>query len=602
MTDPESAHTDSAVIEGLSLPAIRLLVLERMLWIWGVLGGIIVAIVAVDDLAEGRYGASLFYVGVYAILILCLLPRPLPYLWRSMSPLAMLYVVGTHEIYNHGLNSAGGLFYYALILFTCILIGARAAVIATAAALLSLCGVSYGYMLGLPPGAQYTSLVAYLHVECLPDVVSLLLLSAMSITFLSLLLRSLECGVQNSQAYLSEIARERNRLVRLIEERDRAEQQLRQAQKMEAVGQLAGGVAHDFNNLLQVVSAHTEIMLGQLEPGTGHHAQLKEVKKASERAAALTRQLLAYSRQQVMAPVYLNLNELIDNLMNMVHRVIPESIETRFRPGPGLGTVHADPVQIEQVLLNLCLNARDAMPGGGRLTIETQNAYIDEEFLERHPGGEAGPYVLINVADTGVGMDLADKNHIFEPFYTTKTLGAGTGLGLAMAYGIVKQHNGLIHAFSEPGMGAVFKTYLPRVEHAAAVLERDSESPAAQGTETVLLAEDDEAVRELIIGVLESAGFTILPASDGEEAVGLFQAHQDTIDLLLFDIVMPRMGGREACEAIRTIHPATRVLFMSGYAAEGLQGRFELGKDTGFIQKPYRTQQLVEKVREMLDG
>jgi signal transduction histidine kinase/CheY-like chemotaxis protein len=604
MNEPEVAHAFPARGESLDLPAIRLLVLERMLWVWSLFGGLIVAVVATDDLLGGRYRAAAFYAAAYVFVVICLMPRPFPYSLRSTLPLVMLFVVGSHEIYYHGLDSAGTLFYYALIIFTCILLGARAAAAVTLAAVAGLCGISYLYALRTLSGSEVRTFLDHLHVRCLPDVVSLGLLAAMSIAFLSLLLRSLERSVETSQAYLAEIAHERNQLVRIIDERDRVEKQLRQAQKMEAVGQLAGGIAHDFNNLLQVVSAHTEILLRRLAPESDHHRQLQEVRKASERAAALTRQLLAYSRQQVMTPVYLDLNTAVEDLLRMVHRILPEHIERKIDLAAGLGTVYADPGQIEQVLLNLILNARDAMPAGGTLTIQTQNTDIGTAAIADHSGLEPGPWVAVHVSDTGHGIAPADQDHIFEPFYTTKRIGEGTGLGLAMAYGIVKQHAGQILLSSKPHAGSTFTVYLPRVNQpvpAPAAPEKEAPTREEKGTGTILLAEDDESVRELITSVLSDAGFAVFPARDGLEAVELFEKHRDTVDLLLFDVVMPRMGGREACETIRERAPALRTVFMSGYAPEGLNGRLKLDHQTGFIQKPYQTQELLAKVREMLD-
>ncbi len=588
--------------EPLSLPDIRLYVLERMLLVWGLLGAPIVAIVAIDDIAAGRFGAATFYVSCYAAILFCLLPSLLPYFLRSTIPLLVLYVVGSFEIYHHGLNSSGSLFYFASIMFSCILIGAGAATVVTVTTLASLCGYSYIFAMGQPLATQYSSFFKFLHVECLPDVVSLSLLSAMAISFLSILLKNLEKSVQTSGEYLEEIARERNHLIQLIEERDQAETQLQQAQKMEAVGQLAGGIAHDFNNLLQVVTAHTEILLTNTTHGSQEQDHLQAVRKAADRAASLTRQMLAYSRQQVMAPKYLNLNTLVEEITGMLSRVIPENIRTHFVPADELGTVHADPVQLEQVLLNLSLNARDAMPDGGTLTLATENVDLDMDFVANHSEFAPGPFVRVCVVDTGIGMTEEQQVHVFEPFFTTKKLGEGTGLGLAMAYGIVKQHGGTMLVKSTPDSGSEFAIYLPRVAHAVSTTEKHVSAPAPQGSETILVAEDNEAVRSLLIVVLNNAGFTVLSAEDGEEALALFKEHKNDIDLLLFDVVMPRLGGREACESIRSFHPDMRVLFMSGYAPDGLNDRFEMGIKTAFIQKPYRTKQMLEKIREVLDN
>lgn len=586
----------------LTLPAIRLFVLERMLWVWGLLGGPAVAVILADDLLAGRYRAAAFYTVAYTFVVVSLLPRFLPYLGRTILALSALYLVGSHEVYNHGLDSAGTLFYFATIFFSCTLLGARVAIGITLAALLSLCLFSYHHLSVTGGLSGYDGVGHYLRGYCLPDVMSLALLSAMAVSFLTYLLQNLDHSVRQSQAYMQEIARERNQLIQLIEERDQAEKQLQQAQKMEAVGQLAGGIAHDFNNLLQVVTAHTEIMLSNCDEKAPEREQLLEVRKASERAASLTRQMLAYSRQQVMSPKYLDMNALLKELAGMLHRVIPKHIETRFRPGESLGTVHADPVQLEQVFLNLCLNARDAMPDGGKLTLSTEQVEVKGEWGAHESGLSNGTYVLIRVADTGIGMDDLQLEHLFEPFYTTKGTGEGTGLGLAMSYGIIKQHGGAILVESTQGKGSVFATYLPCVDHAVSAPEVELPTTIPRGTETILVAEDDEAVRTLLISVLKSAGFSVIPAVDGEEALSLFKEHKSEIDLLLFDVVMPRKGGPEACTEIREMAPHTRVLFMSGYAPEGLGGRFELGQNTGFIQKPYRMKELLERIRDVLES
>lgn len=597
-----SPDVEEKVDAPLTLPAIRLFVLERMLWVWGLVGAPAVAVILVDDLVAGYYYAAAFYTLAYLLVIISLLPRFLPYLGRSALALSALYLVGSHEVYHHGLDSAGTLFYFGAVFFSCALLGARVALTVTAVALMSLCGLSYRYLAVSGNLVEYEGMGAFLRDYCLPDVMSLAILSVMAISFLSYLLQNLDHSVRQSQIYLKEIARERNQLIELIEARDQAEKQLQQAQKMEAVGQLAGGIAHDFNNLLQVVTAHTEIMLSNCEEGASERDQLLEVRKASERAAALTRQMLAYSRQQVMTPKYLDMNALLQELVGMLHRVIPKHIETRFTPGQKLGTVHADPVQLEQVFLNLCLNARDAMPDGGRLTITTEQVELNEEWGGHASGLTNGSYVRIRVADTGIGMDSVQQERLFEPFYTTKDTGEGTGLGLAMSYGIVKQHGGAILVESAQGKGAEFVTYLPCVDHVLSAPEIELPSTVPRGTETILVAEDDEAVRMLLIGVLKRAGFSVISAVDGEEALTLFREHESAIDLLLFDVVMPRKGGPEACTEIREINPQTRVLFMSGYAPEGLGGRFELGQNTGFIQKPYRMKELLSRIREVLDS
>ncbi|MBX3176470.1 MAG: response regulator [Candidatus Hydrogenedentes bacterium] len=593
---------ESTRAETPDLPSIRLRVLEHIIWAWGVMGGLIVFVVSLDDAMNGRYRAAIFYAVSYVFVLVCLAPRYLPYRWRCSVALAMMYAVGTHEVLFYGIESTGTVFYYALVVFTAILLGARAAAGVTLFAIGSLCGISYYYEVSRAAGDAWPSFLTHVHRDCLPDLACLIFLSTISITFLAQLLRSLEESLDSSRHYLAEMARDRNHLIRTIEQRDQAERQLRQAQKMEAVGQLAGGIAHNFNNLLQVISAHADLLLKSLPPDSEEQMQAGEVRRASERAAMLTRQLLAYSRQQVMAPEYLDLNALAGDFLRLLVRVIPESVRIKFEPGPEVGTVHADPGQIEQVLMNLCLNARDAMPSGGDLTIATECVELKAAELGEYRDLAPGRYVVLRVSDTGRGISEADRERIFEPFFTTKEFGQGTGLGLAMADGIVRQHHGAIGIASGEGAGSTFRVYLPQVDHAPRPRTVEPLRSSGIGRETILIAEDDDAVRELIVNVVRGAGYTVFAAANGREAVSLFEAHREAIDLLLFDVVMPEMGGREACAAIRAMDPEMRVLYMSGYAPDGLDERLDLRGGTGFIQKPYRTQQLLERMREMLDA
>ena len=390
---------------------------------------------------------------------------------------------------------------------------------------------------------------------------------------------------------------------RAEKEREKLEAQLRQAQKMEAVGQLAGGIAHDFNNLLQVILGHLEIALGQVGIDAQAREGLNEAKDAAGRAAALTRQLLAFSRRQIIQPVDLDLNELIQGLFSMVRRYIGEHIELRFTPGEDLKAIHVDPGQFEQVVMNLCVNARDAMPTGGRLAIETENVILDAEFCRDRLWAVEGCYILLLVSDTGHGMDEETRAQIFEPFFTTKDVGQGTGLGLATVYGIVKQHGGLIHVSSAPGEGTTFRIYIPCTEHSLKESSpQKSLEPAAGGRETILVAEDEDTVRQLVMRMLASAGYTVLEASDGEEAVRLFDEHNGGIDLVLFDVIMPKLGGRDAMDRIRARHPRARFLFSSGYSANAIDTNFVIQNGLHLINKPYRKADLLRAVREELDG
>ena len=388
---------------------------------------------------------------------------------------------------------------------------------------------------------------------------------------------------------------------RAEEERERLESQLRQAQKMEAVGQLAGGIAHDFNNLLQVILGHVEAMQSDLLPESPEMEPLGEVRRAAERAANLTRQLLAFSRRQIIQPVNLDLNDLVEGVLKMIRRVIGEHIELHFLSGNCLGTVHADRGQIEQILMNLCVNARDAMPNGGTLTIETENVVIEKNFCREHLWAVEGRYVLLSVTDTGHGIDEATRSQIFEPFFTTKGIGQGTGLGLATVYGIVKQHNGLIYVYSEPGRGAAFKVYLPIVERLAEEVGTKIPELATGGKETILLAEDEDMVRNLVSRMLMIAGYTVLTAYDGEDAMRVFEENADKIELAILDIMMPKLGGREVMDRIHARCPRIRFLFSSGYSENAIHTNFVMKEGLHLITKPYRKSELLRAVRETLD-
>ena len=382
------------------------------------------------------------------------------------------------------------------------------------------------------------------------------------------------------------------------------EQQIRQSQKMEAIGQLAGGVAHDFNNILQTMMGNIEILLDNFKGDDEQRADLEEIDRGVERAAALTRQLLMFSRRQVMQPKMLDLNLIIEELLKMLRRVIGEDIRLEWVPGNPLGAVQADAGMMEQVLMNLCVNARDAMPHGGVLIIETQNVLTDAEYCQNHLEGVPGRFVLLSVTDTGEGMDEETIEHIFEPFFTTKGPGKGTGLGLATVYGIVRQHGGMVDLYSEPGKGTTFKVYFPLcAQEAEASSPRvDVDVDVTGGNETILLAEDDAKVRELAERILKHAGYTVLAAEDGEKAVTLFKENADAVALLLLDVIMPNLGGHEAFEIIRGIHPGLPTLFSSGYSEQAVHTNFVLHEGLQLIQKPYTPNALLRKVREVLDS
>ena len=393
-------------------------------------------------------------------------------------------------------------------------------------------------------------------------------------------------------------------IARDVTQRKALEAQLLQAQKMEAVGRLAGGVAHDFNNLLTVILASADLVAEELEDDYPLQREVEEVRRAAKRAAELTGQLLAFSRKQALAPQVLDLNEVVNNTSAMLRRVIGEDIDLRTLLARDLGAVRADPGQLEQVMMNLAVNARDAMVGGGKLTIETANAELDETYTRDHAGAvPPGPYVLLAMSDTGVGMDPETQARIFEPFFTTKPKGKGTGLGLATVYGIVKQSGGWIWVYSEVGRGTTFKIYLPRVE-GAPVAVRPSVAPAAslRGAETILIVEDQEEVRKLTRRVLEARGYTVVLAESGAEALQVAERHGKPIQLLVTDVIMPGMSGRETALLLTAAHPGMRVLFLSGYADESIVHHGVLEPGIAFLPKPFTADALARKVREVLEA
>jgi two-component system cell cycle sensor histidine kinase/response regulator CckA len=387
-----------------------------------------------------------------------------------------------------------------------------------------------------------------------------------------------------------------------ITQRKSLEAQLLQAQKMEAVGRLAGGVAHDFNNLLTVILGSADLLLDSLGRDHPEREEAEEIRKAALRAADLTRQLLAFSRQQVLAPQVLDLNEVVANMDKILQRVIGEDIDLRTVPGRDLRAVRADRGQLEQVVMNLAVNARDAMPTGGNLTIETANIELDEAYAREHATVKPGFYVMLAVSDTGVGMDAETRARIFEPFFTTKPKGKGTGLGLATVYGIVKQSGGYIWVYTELGRGTTFKIYLPRVEDAAVPAQSGPASTGSlRGTETLLVVEDQEEVRRLTHRVLVARGYTVLVAASGTEALEVAKAYPGPIHLLVTDVIMPAMSGREVGLLLAPARPETKALYLSGYADESIVHHGVLEPGVAFLQKPFTAEALARKVREVLD-
>ncbi|MGB6840945.1 MAG: ATP-binding protein, partial [Candidatus Sulfotelmatobacter sp.] len=387
-------------------------------------------------------------------------------------------------------------------------------------------------------------------------------------------------------------------------ERLRLEAQLLQSQKMDAVGRLAGGIAHDFNNLLTIITSYSELALDSVIPESSAHGRIQEILSAARRAADLTRQLLAFSRKQPQALRVAELNPVVTGITKTLRRLIGEDIELVFAAGEELGRIRLDPVQIEQILMNLAANARDAMPQGGQCTIETQNVQLDEEYADRKRAViPPGRYAVLSMTDTGSGIPADHLSHVFEPFYTTKPSGKGTGLGLATVYGIVKQNHGFVWAYSEPGMGTSIKIYLPCVQDQPVAVESPDKfaGPAQRGTETVLLVEDEEPLRRATVEFLRLRGYTVLEARDGVDALSVSKNHGSTIHLTVTDVVMPHMSGGELAREMEALRPQTRMLFVSGYAGQTVLDHKVVDVENNFLQKPFTLKQLASKVRTVLD-
>ncbi len=385
-----------------------------------------------------------------------------------------------------------------------------------------------------------------------------------------------------------------------ISQRKQLEDQLMHAQKMEAVGRLAGGVAHDFNNMLTVIAGYNRMILDELSPLDPLRGYAEEILKAADRAGALTNQLLAFSRRQIIKPRVVNVNSVIEQTEKMLRRLIGEDIELAFGLKADSGNIRADPGHVEQAIMNLAVNARDAMPLGGRLTLETANVHLDENYAKTHMGVTPGDFVMIAVSDTGIGMDAETKRRIFEPFFTTKEKGKGTGLGLATVYGMIKQAGGDIWVYSEPNRGTTFKLYFPRVKESVTDSPNsDAESPQGSN-ETILVVEDEKAVRELTVRMLRRLGYSVLIASSGAEAIKISASHPNKIALLLTDVVMPNMSGRQLADTLAGIRPDMKIIYLSGYTEDTVIHHGVLDAGIEFLPKPFSREVLAKKIREVL--
>jgi len=377
--------------------------------------------------------------------------------------------------------------------------------------------------------------------------------------------------------------------------------QLFQAQKMEAIGTLAGGVAHDFNNILQVALGYSELMLGDEGLPQRYKSDLRKINQSAKCGADLVHRLLTFSRKTEVKPLPLNLNRRINEVRKMLERTVPRMIEIQLLLAEDLATIMADPTQVDQILMNLAVNARDAMPDGGKLVIETANVCLDTEYAGLHLDAKPGRYVLLSVADTGVGMDKETLEHVFEPFYTTKEPGEGTGLGLATVYGIIQQHGGFIRCYSEPGQGATFKIYFPAIVSDEEAEEEPTKAMPQGGSETILLVDDEEIIRDLCLRILKKAGYNVITASDGKEALEVYRAEKERISLVILDLIMPQMGGKQCLEHLLSVDPDVRVVIASGYSAHVITQEALVSRARGFVNKPYNISQVLTVVRSVLD-
>lgn len=385
-------------------------------------------------------------------------------------------------------------------------------------------------------------------------------------------------------------------------ENEKLQKQLFLSQKMEAIGTLTGGIAHDFNNMLNVILGYTQMVIDETKKDSTQRRYAQQVQKAGQSAAELVQQLLAFSRRQVIDPKIININEAIDNLVKMLHRIIGENIALKLSLSENVSPVMADPGQMVQVIMNLCVNARDAMPQGGELTVETSNTTIDEAYCQIHPWAHPGHYTLLSITDTGMGIDSETQTRIFEPFFTTKELGKGTGLGLAIVYGIIKQHKGLINVYSQKGQGTTFKIYLPSASGKAEALEASKIAKVTGGKETILLAEDNDMLRELAETILKGLGYTVIAAKNGDEAVQIFTTNSDKIQLAILDMIMPVCSGKEAYERMRAVKPLLKVIFVTGYSIATHHTESIAKEKLPLLQKPFTKESLAKKVREALDS
>jgi len=538
-------------------------------------------------------------------LIICLsLNRRGAFRLRASVLALVTYALGAWLMTSVG--SVSQIYLLAFSLLATLLLGLRVGLWTVALNFVTMLGVGY-FGFASPEMVEPHGLRGF--ASWVVVTLNFLLVNVLLTLALGSVIRSLEAALARALAAQRTLESDRQNLLEanhalsVKDENERKlEAQLRQAQKMDAVGRLAGGVAHDFNNMLSVILGNADLTLQGMASDDPHRLDVEQIMEAGKRSSDLTSQLLAFARQQTIAPLVVDLNDTITNMLKMLRRLIGEDVELIWRPTAGAGRVKVDPSQIDQILANLAVNARDAISSVGTLILETRNVVLDRAFVSAHPGAEAGPFVLLAVSDNGPGMDKETLSRVFEPFFTTKAVGQGTGLGLATVYGIVKQNKGFITVYSELGQGTTFKIYLPQsTERPKRPSRSDMTQTPPRGTETILLVEDEEALLRLGQKLLERLGYTVFAAGTAQAALAL-SAKAGVIDVLVTDVIMPQMSGREVCKALQVDRPELKCLFLSGYTADVIAHRGVLDDGVHFLQKPFTVDQLARKLRIVIDG
>jgi signal transduction histidine kinase/ActR/RegA family two-component response regulator len=586
-----------------SLFSLRKKLLKGILIVLSILGMPALIIACLEAFELHQIAGMILYLILYLSVVATTLAfNRLPFIFSFCVMLGSLYVISLFNLVFFSFSGAGIEIFVTITVLATVLLGIRSGLIAGGLCLVSIIGAGLGFLYGMLPitpemPATTDHLISWLTAGGL-----FTLLAGTLILGSGMLQEHLIHSTETVHRQADELSKANGKLSEEMQQRSAVEEKLRQAQKMESVGRLAGGVAHDFNNMLGVILGHVEFALEKAVQDHDLHADLKEIQKAAQRSADITKQLLAFARKQTIAPRQLDLNDTVESMLNMLRRLIGEDIDLVWRPDAHLWPVKMDPSQIDQILVNLCVNARDAIAGVGKLTIETGRHTFDAEYCNEHPGFIPGDFVLLAVSDNGCGMDKNTLDNLFEPFFTTKEVGKGTGLGLATIYGIVKQNNGFINVYSEPGQGSIFKIYLPRLvvdeDIDKAVPEKNS---ATGGTETILLVEDEPTILRMTRMMLEKKGYSVLPAATPAEAIDLAKTHADRIHLLMTDVVMPEMNGRDLAGRLTSLYPDIKLLFMSGYTSNVIAHHGVLDDGVSFIQKPFSMAEMTEKVREVLD-